>query len=326
MMTKIVGLSFVVLGEAGWGVLRRRWMITENSDTSPHMLGRDANGNTRTHCQDECVRLYPADCGYISYDDNMKSKQGGSSSGRNCEMYNHSLVDLMTYNESMGEMWFDESTSSHVNYVEDYWSGVWDYTAPPTVSPTASPTAGALEDPHITNLHGQHFQLHRSGRFNMLEVKSQSNQEVTLRVHADMASLAAKACAATYIRRVGIYDGVSEVSVSRGSSANFQEVDSESFQICDSESKCISHDQFASNNMSTFQIAATGNVECSHESKSDCQAFVISNSFSTLKVGAGASASKRRHFLDLTIQNFNVPDAHLVTGLLWNDNVPNDAC
>ncbi|CAK0910974.1 unnamed protein product, partial [Prorocentrum cordatum] len=77
-------------------------------------------------------------------------------------------------------------------------------TASPTAAPTEAPTLSAVGDPHLVNVHGQHFDVMKSGVHVLLHVPFKARpSQVLLLVQAD-AQRVGGACADTYFMSVNM--------------------------------------------------------------------------------------------------------------------------
>jgi hypothetical protein len=193
---------------------------------------------------------------------------------------------------------------------------------PVTFSPTVAPTASAeaVQDPHITNANGQHFQLHKSGRFNMFTVRDNNNMPV-LSVKADMLALDESPCASSYIRHVDVdLNAGCSVSFRRGfSPSHFGEMDNESFQISNDQEVWAEHGHTGNIDLRCVQLTQLNACQNNKDLQADCRRFVVPTEYGMLEVAAGTSPNKKRHFLDVKIASMSVPSGMSASGLLWAD-------
>jgi len=199
-------------------------------------------------------------------------------------------------------------------------------TETPTFIPTDAPTAsvlGAIEDPHITNVYGQHFQMHKSGRFNMLILR-QTNGEPVFGIKANMIALYEVPCSSTFIRQVEVQSSNRSIRVRRGfSMTQFTEKTNESLEISFNGDRWLSHGEPLTFDQSELHVSQSG--ECSPGLKhADCRTFIVSSPFCIVKVSAGTSPNHKRHFLNLEIPSVNLSSDVEASGLLWSDQLPVD--
>jgi len=196
-------------------------------------------------------------------------------------------------------------------------------SSPTTSSPTQSVTIGVHSDPHVTNARGQHFNLHRSGRFNMLSFADIEGKQVFSTI-ADMMTVNAQVCSPSFVRRVQIVTATnSNIIVMRGFDNIFREVDEESMNIfIGNYSGWMSHAKLQGSgkvDIGDCHVEASGSGECHDDGdQSKCQVVLISSEHADLNVFAGVSVTNRRHFLNLQIVRL-AKTGFTVSGILWDD-------
>jgi hypothetical protein len=199
-------------------------------------------------------------------------------------------------------------------------------TETPTSSPTETPTSstiGVHADPHVTNARGQHFNLHRSGRFNMLSFADVEGKRV-FTTFADMMKVNAQACSPSFVRRVQVVTATNgHIIVRRGFDNVFKEVDEESMNIfIGNHSGWMSHAKLqglGKVQAGDCHVEASGSGECDENGdQSKCRVVSISSENADLNVIAGVSPAKRRHFLNLHIVRL-AKRGLTVSGILWDD-------
>jgi hypothetical protein len=174
---------------------------------------------------------------------------------------------------------------------------------------------GAANDPHMTNAKGQHFQFHKSGRFNMLAVRDSDGGPV-LNIMADLASLHDVPCAATFIRRVDVTveSNASHKLSFRRAVGSFVEQASEPFDIS------VNDDAFQP--VSSFEGMSDGILAVRRHETNECE---VTTPYVTLSVVGSTSPIARRHYINLGITQMNI--SHLdASGLLWDDHVESAGC
>jgi hypothetical protein len=241
-------------------------------------------------------------------------------------------LELMKHNRSgvqeEGEFTIDaDSNSGDPSLITVENPGGDPVTSSPTLSPTAS--AEAVQDPHITNANGDHFQLHKSGRFNMFTLRDNNNMPV-LSLKADLLALDESPCASSYIRHVDVdLNAGCSVSFRRGTSpSHFGEMDNESFQISYDQEAWTEHGHTDNIGSRCVQLKQMNACRNDRNFQDDCRRFVVPTPYGSLEVAAGTSPNKKRHFLDVNIASMSVPSGMSASGVLWADQLQSvgDGC
>lgn len=182
------------------------------------------------------------------------------------------------------------------------------------------------QDPHFTNAHGQHFNLHTTGRFNML-MMTNANGTYQFGISADLVALNEKTCMPSFVRSLEVRGETgSKVIMRRGNGLEFHESLVESFEISfGNDTRWLTHSTLKESGQQPegdLLVSAVGNHECveSTNLSLDCQSFILKANRIELLVQAGKSPNQYRHFLNMKIQRLR-SDGLLVHGLLW-DEVP----
>lgn len=195
-------------------------------------------------------------------------------------------------------------------------------TLSPTLSPTTSNVGSIFDDPHVTNVKGEHFQLHKAGRYNMFSISTIDSTHST-NIFSDIETINNDICAMSYIRSVQIMiNGHDNVRIRRGLPGNaFAETQDEPFLFSVNNQEWNHHPGASSKLASDehWDLKAAGSNECSKLSgpSQECKHFQLRTPLVDLQVFAGVSPLSLRHYANLVLNRYE-SNRTILGGLLWD--------